>query len=44
LDHEAIVLSRTLATTLTVDQDMKINMVALINNQKGFLIESRDSS
>ena len=29
LDHEALVLSRTLGTTMTVDSEMKINNMSL---------------
>ena len=44
LEHEAIVLSRTLSTTMTVDSEMKINNVSLMQGRNDFLYPSKNSA
>jgi hypothetical protein len=44
LDHEALVLSRTLGTTMTVDSEMKINNMSLKQGKNDFLYPSKNSA
>lgn len=44
LEHEATVLSRTLSTTMTVDSEMKINNVSLMQGRNDFLYPSKNSA
>ena len=44
LDHEALVLSRTLGTTMTVDSEMKINNMSLKQGKIDFLYPSKNSA
>jgi hypothetical protein len=44
LEHEAIVLSRMLSTTMTVDSEMKINNVSLMQDRNDFLYPSKNSA
>ena len=44
LEHEALVLSRTLGSTMTVDSEMKINKVSLNQGKNDFLYPSKNSA
>jgi len=44
LEHEALVLSRILGTTMTVDSEMKINNESLKQGKNDFLYASKNSA
>lgn len=44
LEHEAVVLSRILSTTMTVDSEMTINNVSLMQGRNDFLYPSKNSA
>ena len=44
LEHEALVLSRTLGTTMTVDSEIKINNESLKQGKNDFLYASKNSA
>lgn len=44
LEHEALVLSRILSTTMTVDSEMRINNVSLKQGKGDFLYPSKNSA
>ena len=44
LEHEALVLSRTLGSTMTVDSEMIINKVSLNQGKNDFLYPSKNSA